>query len=164
VTLASASDDKTVRLWDVETSTCLQTLQGHSDWVRAVAFSPDGVTLASASDDETVRLWDVGTPRKAPEKQRHHFAGVASPVNQHRKTEQGSSNTSQVLEDPNTSGTQKPADPLVVDNGWVTRGGEKLLWLPENYLTGPVSVQDDTLVLDYAPGQRAVVRFARSTQ
>ncbi|KAL2192251.1 hypothetical protein P885DRAFT_48132 [Corynascus similis CBS 632.67] len=41
-TLASGSDDKTIRLWDTATGTHQQTLEGHSDWVRAVAFSPDG--------------------------------------------------------------------------------------------------------------------------
>ncbi|KAM5505356.1 hypothetical protein McanMca71_003202, partial [Microsporum canis] len=54
----SASDDGTVRLWDPASGQHLQTLEGHSDPVRAVAFSPDGRMLASVSDDGTVRLWD----------------------------------------------------------------------------------------------------------
>ncbi|RYP44524.1 hypothetical protein DL768_009019 [Monosporascus sp. mg162] len=60
-TLASASADNTVRLWDAATGAQQQTLEGHSDWVNAVAFSPDGKTLMSASTDKTVRLWDAAT-------------------------------------------------------------------------------------------------------
>ena len=60
-TLASASDDKTVRLWDMATGAHKQNLKGHIGQVRSVAFSPDGMTLASASDDKTVRLWDTAT-------------------------------------------------------------------------------------------------------
>jgi WD40 repeat protein len=38
----------------------LQTLEGHSDWVRSVAFSPDGRLLASGSDDST-KIWGPAT-------------------------------------------------------------------------------------------------------
>jgi WD40 repeat protein len=56
--VASASRDKTVRLWDSAMGASLQTLKGHSDYVWAVAFSPDSKLVASASHDKTVRLWN----------------------------------------------------------------------------------------------------------
>ncbi len=59
-TLASASDDKTIRLWDTSTGAYQQTLEGHSGQVWAVTLSTDGKTLASALDDATVRLWGLG--------------------------------------------------------------------------------------------------------
>jgi WD40 repeat protein len=49
--LASASGDRTVRLWDPTTGTAVQTLKGHTGAVTAVAFSGDGQLLASASED-----------------------------------------------------------------------------------------------------------------
>jgi len=59
-TLASASFDKTVKLWDIRTGECLKTLQAHGR-VNSVSISPDGTTLASGSDDKTVKLWDIRT-------------------------------------------------------------------------------------------------------
>ncbi len=62
--LASASRDRTIRLWQRD-GTPLKTLSGHSGWVNRVRFSPDGQSLASASEDGTVRLWQRdGTPLK----------------------------------------------------------------------------------------------------
>lgn len=59
--LASASQDQTVKLWQLDTGQCLQTLRGHRAWVWSVAWNPDGNVLASGSCDDTIKLWCVAT-------------------------------------------------------------------------------------------------------
>lgn len=61
--LATASPDRTIRLWDTKTLQEISVLHGHSGGVRDIAFSPDGRWLASGSNDGTVRLWDAENPQ-----------------------------------------------------------------------------------------------------
>jgi U3 small nucleolar RNA-associated protein 15 len=66
-TLMSASDDKTVRLWDLPSNNSTSTFVGHSDYVRCGTFMPSTMSnmLVSGSYDATVKLWDPRAPANA---------------------------------------------------------------------------------------------------
>jgi cytochrome c len=57
-TLASASWDRTIRLWPLAGG-APRVLEGHAQNVNGVAFSPDGRTLVSAGYDATIRIWPL---------------------------------------------------------------------------------------------------------
>jgi WD40 repeat protein len=65
--LASASYDRSVRLWDLANGECRKKLEGHTGPVRALAFSPDGLRLASAGSDLSINIWNTndGTLQKS---------------------------------------------------------------------------------------------------
>ena len=60
--LASASDGGSVKLWDLGGGEALQTLQGHSEWVKSVSFSPDGERVVSV-DRYRLRIWDLASEK-----------------------------------------------------------------------------------------------------
>ena len=59
--LATASRDKTAKVWEVSSGREVGTLSGHTNTVLGVAFSPDGTRLVTVSLDTTAKVWDVSS-------------------------------------------------------------------------------------------------------
>src|SRR5437660_886607 len=57
-TLATASADQTVKLWDMPPGQERTTLKGYAGFAGGVSFSPDGTMLASACHNSTLKLWE----------------------------------------------------------------------------------------------------------
>jgi WD40 repeat protein len=178
LTLASGSDDNTIKLWDTTTGMHRQILEGHSGSVSSVTFSPDGLTLASGSRDNTIKLWDTTTGMHCQTLEGHSgwvSSVVFSPdgltlasasfdntiklwditTGMHRQTlEDHSDSVYAVLNEP------KSNFQVSLSNAWITLGGENLLWLPSEY-RGFVchAVKDATLALGYRDGRVFIIEF-----
>nr|WP_322679923.1 hypothetical protein [Nostoc sp. DedQUE03]MDZ7975327.1 hypothetical protein [Nostoc sp. DedQUE03] len=63
-TAVSASNDNTLKQWDLQTGKEISTLTGHNGYVNAVAIAPDGKTAVSASSDNTLKQWDLQTGKE----------------------------------------------------------------------------------------------------
>jgi WD40 repeat protein len=60
----STSNDRTVRVWDLETGQTIRTFRAHTDAANAMAIMPDGCRAVSASTDNTLRIWDLKTGQR----------------------------------------------------------------------------------------------------
>jgi WD40 repeat protein len=116
----------------------LQTLEGHSDLVKSVVFSPDGKQVASGSYDETVRLWDSVT------------GAALQTLEGHSDTVMGA--TLQSLEG-------KLNLTLSVAKDWVVEGGERILWLPPDYRPTCYAVSNKAVVLGRSSGKLSFLNF-----
>ncbi len=80
--LISASEDGSLKVWDLESGRALATLEGHSYGVTACAMTPDGQRVISASEDETLKVWDLKSARTLVTLQGHSgpvFACAVTP-------------------------------------------------------------------------------------
>jgi WD40 repeat protein len=75
----SASDDKTLKVWDAQTGKDLHTLRGHTDIVWRVAITSDARRAISASLDKTLKVWDLETGKESRTLKGHTYPvrGVA---------------------------------------------------------------------------------------
>ncbi|ETO13845.1 hypothetical protein RFI_23522 [Reticulomyxa filosa] len=72
----SSSDDKTIKIWDIESGNVIQELKGHLDSVNDAQFSPDGNMIISCSCDSTIRLWDAKTGIEKKRLEGHTYSVV----------------------------------------------------------------------------------------
>ncbi|KAL7447082.1 hypothetical protein ACHAXM_011097 [Skeletonema potamos] len=61
--VVTASDDKTCRMWDIQTGRCVRLLSGSARGLNLVRVSPSGRYVAGAGHDNVVRIWDLGNGR-----------------------------------------------------------------------------------------------------
>ena len=165
--LASASADRTVKVWDADTGKCVQTLEGHRHPVTSVVFSHDSRQLASASHDHTVKVWDAETGKcvqtlsasslseLAFDSSRSHlitnfgiFALGHSSFLLDIGSEAGDAITTAAPSPPDVKSPQEPhwcGYALSSDRSWITWHGRNVLWLPPGYRPGKFAISGATV-------------------
>jgi len=96
----SASNDSSLKLWDLTTGELLNTLEGHSHECLAVAITPDGDKALSASPDNTLKVWDLkmSEPHNCVERHEQLVSAVAVTADRIRAVSTSLDNTVKVWE------------------------------------------------------------------
>ncbi|KAH7148140.1 hypothetical protein DER46DRAFT_651274 [Fusarium sp. MPI-SDFR-AT-0072] len=161
--VASASSDKTIRIWDAETGECKQVLEGHSDSVYSVVFSHDLKKVASGSRDDTIRIWDAKTGECKDVISLDVHADLVSftPDRCGIITDRGVFALTGDLESyVETSMPLESSDALMLacKNGtWVSTAGRDLLWLPSEYRNSEMAIGRNTIAIGCQSGRVMVL-------
>jgi len=119
-----------------------EPLQGHSDWVRFVAFSSDGTRIASGSFDKTARIWDAMLGVPIGNALHNHFATVTPSPDTTRTIPPPPPNASAIrsltiCRGPGYGIPRFSDDSTLHDDGWVTTtDGPLLFWVPPEHHLG----------------------------
>lgn len=83
--LASASWDRTIRVWDLETNRCVNTFSGHITDINSVVFSSDGKFIISSSNCGTIKFWDFPPLQELIDKTRERFKNRSLTLEEKKK-------------------------------------------------------------------------------
>ncbi|KAF2429981.1 hypothetical protein EJ08DRAFT_670710 [Tothia fuscella] len=153
--LASASGDNTVKIWDARSGACLQTLEGHSDYVHSVAFSPDSARLASASDDKTVKIWDA---RSGACLQTLKVGKIIYTLSYDATGSSLRTNIGTIAISASAASVMSAIDGgLSAEGSWITYNSKNVLWLPLEYRPSCSSVLGNTVAIGAGSGKLKVL-------
>ena len=137
----------------------LQKLEGHTDSVGSVAFSPDSQLLASGSGDRTVRLWNPATGEQLQKLEVSAIIRIVSFSSKGPFLETDRGFLKVDCYTPLVSPQTDPITEIFVTEQWVTRDLKKLLWLPSEYRPICSAFQSNFLVLGCSSGQLIFLQF-----